>query len=101
MKIHAFIYHNVPSDYESAYVGMKPYITAWPSKVDDNDRRTFIAEMDLEADGLTIPTNEQIIAKRIAIMREQIKEIKSRSFIETKNIEDKIQQLLCLENKEQ
>ena len=94
MKIHAFLYYNMP-DWKSK----ETYISAWPCNVGDDDYRTFISEMDLEVEGLEIPKMEQLIEKRVAAMRDQIEKIKADSFMQIKEIEEKIQQLLCLENK--
>jgi len=94
MKIHAYIYHHMP------YGNEEQFLTAWPCHVGNDEYRTFIAEMDFEVEGLEIPIMEKIVENRVAILREQIEKIKADSFIEIKKIEDKIQQLLCLENKE-
>lgn len=94
MKIHAFIYHNMPN----GVTEKEPFITAWPCKVQDDAFCTFIAEMDFDVDGLEIPTMEHLIEKRVSAMREQIEQIKADSFMRIKQVEEKIQQLLCIEN---
>ena len=94
MNLHAYIFYNAPN-----WAHDEPFLSAWPCDVGNDEGRFFIGEMDFNVDGLTIPTQAEITATMIDKIKKQIEKIKADSFVEIQKLEEKIQNLLCIENK--
>ena len=98
MKIKLYFFH------EQWVFEKEGKIVPWHIKVDDeltgNRIRVFLCEHEVDVpDVVPLP---EIEIKQIMVsgMRQEIKDIQADTHMKVKQIEERIQQLLCLENKE-
>lgn len=97
MKIKLYLYHEQWS-WES-----EPTIIAWHMKVPDETTgsklRIFLCEHEVEVlDVFPLPEAE-IKSIMVTGLRQEAKDLQAETHVKLAKIEEKIQQLLCIENK--
>ena len=61
--------------------------------------RIFLTEMDVEVPDVPVPSKQEICAGMVASLEKQKVDLQAKTYIELTEIDDKINQLLCLESK--
>lgn len=96
MKIELFFYHKQWS-FETAE---KARIEAWPYKFPNDDTLTFICSREIEVGYIALLTDQERKDSLIGIFRAEKKKLQADTQVALNKLDDKIQQLLAIENKE-
>ena len=98
-KMHLYFYHE-------QWVGLneKPELRAWDIKLQDElsgaKLRILVGEADIDIpEGISLVTEQEIKAIMITGLRQEAKDLQAEMHMKLQAIEDKIGQLLCIENK--
>lgn len=98
MKIKLYFYH------EQWNFEEKGQIVAWHLKMDDeltgNRLRIFIKEHEVDAPDIALLPESQIKEIMVSGLRQEAKDLQAETHMKLKAIDEKISQLLCIENKD-
>ena len=97
MKIKLWFYHEQYTDDKAS-----AKIVPWHIKLDDETSgfllRLFICEHEIEVPDVELLPEPEIKEIMVSGLRQQAKDLQAETHMKLKDIEEKIQQLLCLTN---
>jgi hypothetical protein len=97
MKIKMYFYHEQYSWEKNGRIGI------WTSKIndsaDESSIRVYLAEQEIEIPELKMLTEMQVKQVFIEGLKNLKKELQAETHVKMQKIDDKIQQLLCIEMK--
>ena len=90
MKVTAHLHYTKESWQETGEFAL------WPCKIEHDKHKMFIKTLELEVPDVGVPSDEEITHWLITGLRKEKEEILAATHIKVKEIDEQIQQLLCI-----